>query len=72
MERIFLLQSPKISKIEVVRSGKVVRSKLYYLRGVSGRKAKLKEKFGAILGEEEGHAAESAVRAPAEETPPQA
>jgi large subunit ribosomal protein L19 len=54
MERVFLLHSPRISKIETVRSGKVVRSKLYYLRGVSGRKAKIKEKFGAILGTEEG------------------
>lgn len=71
MERIFLLHSPKISKIEVVSSGQVRRSKLYYLRGVSGRKAKLKEKFGAILGEEVGLESEGAVKAPAE-MPPQA
>ncbi len=71
MERVFLLHSPKISKIEVVSSGQVRRSKLYYLRGVSGRKAKLKEKFGAILGEEVGLESEGAVKA-LTETPPQA
>jgi large subunit ribosomal protein L19 len=73
MERIFVLHSPKISKIEVVSSGQVCRSKLYYLRGVSGRKAKLKEKFGSILGEEVGHESEGAVKPTvATETPPQA
>ena len=46
MERVFLLHSPRISKLEVIRSGKVRRSKLYYLRGESGKKAKLKEKIG--------------------------
>ncbi len=71
MERVFLLHSPKISKIEVVSSGQVRRSKLYYLRGVSGRKAKLKEKFGAILGEEVRLESEGAVKA-LTETPPQA
>ncbi len=71
MERVFLLHSPKISKIDVVASAKVRRSKLYYLRGVSGRKAKLKEKFGAILGEEEGMGSEGALPATSA-TPPQA
>jgi len=45
MERVFLLHSPRISNIEVVRSGKVRRAKLYYLRGKSGKSTKIKEKF---------------------------
>lgn len=46
MERVFSLHSPRISKIEVVRSGKVRRAKLYYLRGATGKAAKVKEKIG--------------------------
>lgn len=46
MERVFLLHSPRIAKIEVVSHGDVRRSKLYYLRGTSGKKAKVKSKIG--------------------------
>lgn len=46
MERVFLLHSPRISKIEVVKEGQVRRSKLYYLRGTSGKKAKVKARIG--------------------------
>lgn len=42
MERVFMLHSPRIAKIEVVKEGKVRRAKLYYLRGTSGKKAKVK------------------------------
>ncbi|MBI5273678.1 MAG: 50S ribosomal protein L19 [Chlamydiales bacterium] len=45
MERVFMLHSPRIIKIEKTRSGKVRRSKLYYLRGVMGKKAKVDEKI---------------------------
>lgn len=45
MERVFLLHSPKIAKIEVMKEGHVRRSKLYYLRGTSGKKAKVKGRF---------------------------
>jgi len=41
MERVFPLHSPRIAKIEVVKEGKVRRAKLYYLRGTSGKKAKV-------------------------------
>jgi len=44
VERIFPIHSPFIEKIEIVRSGKTRRSKLYYLRTAKGRKAKLKTK----------------------------
>jgi len=45
MERVFLLHSPRIAKIEVIKSGKVRKAKLYYLRGVSGKAAKVKEQI---------------------------
>lgn len=44
VERIFPINSPRIEKIEVVRRGKVRRAKLYYLRRLTGRAARIKEK----------------------------
>lgn len=44
VEKIFPIHSPSIEKIEIERSGKTRRSKLYYLRTAKGRKAKLKTK----------------------------
>lgn len=44
VERSFLLRSPRIEKIEVVRRAKVRRAQLYYLRDVRGKAARLKEK----------------------------
>ena len=44
VERIFPYNSPKISKIEIVREGKVRRAKLYYLRNLSGKAARIKDK----------------------------
>jgi large subunit ribosomal protein L19 len=46
MERVFLLHSPRVAKIEVLKMGKVRKAKLYYLRGVSGKAAKVKEHLG--------------------------
>ncbi len=43
VERIFPLNSPLIEKIEVNKKGKVRRSKIYYLRELTGKKARIKE-----------------------------
>ena len=44
VERVFPLHSPKMDKIQVTRLGRVRRSKLYYLRSLRGKKARIKEK----------------------------
>ena len=44
VERVFPVHSPRIEKIVVVRHGKVRRAKLYYLRGLKGKAARIKEK----------------------------
>ncbi|MBN2514933.1 MAG: 50S ribosomal protein L19 [Deltaproteobacteria bacterium] len=43
VERTFPLHSPVIDKIDIVTKGKVRRSRLYYLRGLKGKKARIKE-----------------------------
>ena len=45
IERIFLIHSPKVDSIQVLRSSKVRRSKLYYLRGLKGKASRLKQTF---------------------------
>ena len=45
VEKVFPVHSPSIDTIQVVRSGKVRRAKLYYLRGRVGKGAKIKEKM---------------------------
>ena len=44
VERIFPINSPKIAKVEVIREGKVRRAKLFYLRSLSGKAARIKDK----------------------------
>lgn len=44
VERTFLLKSPRVEKIEVLRSAKVRRAQLYYMRALRGKAARLKEK----------------------------
>ena len=44
VERTFFLHSPTLEKVEVLRRGKVRRAKLYYLRGLSGKKGRIKER----------------------------
>ena len=47
VERTFPLYSPRVEKIEVKRRGDVRRAKLYYLRGLTGKAARIKEKLPA-------------------------
>lgn len=44
VERVFLLNSPIIDRLEVVRRGRVRRAKLYYLRGLRGKAARIEER----------------------------
>lgn len=44
VERVFPLNSPNLEKIEIERHGKVRRAKLYYLRELAGKKARIKER----------------------------
>ena len=46
VERVFPLYSPNVAEIVVVRRGKVRRAKLYYLRGRTGKSARIAEKLG--------------------------
>ena len=46
VERVFPVHSPNVAKVELVRNGRVRRSKLYYLRDRVGKAAKVKEKLG--------------------------
>ena len=76
VEKTFLIHSPMIEKVEVVRVGKARRAKLYYLRDRVGKAAKTKEDIGArienkeiVLKEEVAEAkveAEAATEAPVE------
>jgi len=45
VERVFPVHSPGVARIEVVRRGKVRRAKLYYLRALRGKAARLEEQF---------------------------
>jgi len=47
IERVFLIHSPKIDSIKVLRSSKVRRAKLYYLRNLQGKATRLKQTFNS-------------------------
>ncbi len=51
VERIFPLYSPRVTLIEVVRRGAVRRAKLYYLRGLTGKAARITERAREIVDE---------------------
>ena len=52
VERTFQTHSPLIASIEVKRKGDVRRAKLYYLRGLTGKKARIREKLDAAIDRE--------------------
>lgn len=60
VERIFLLSSPKIAKIEIVQEGKVRRAKLYYIRKLEGKAARIERDIEGSSA----HAAAPAAAAP--------
>ena len=60
VERVFPLYSPSIAEIAVVRRGDVRRAKLYYLRGRSGKSARIAEKARSAVGSVPGTTASGA------------
>ena len=71
VEKTFLIHSPMIEKVEVVRVGKARRAKLYYLRDRIGKASKTKEKLGARIENKEIVLKEELSQEPvAEETAP--
>jgi large subunit ribosomal protein L19 len=61
VERIFQENSPKVGKLEVVQTGKVRRAKLYYLRGLIGKSAKIEQ--DVQTNESQAQAASAAAKA---------
>ena len=66
VEKTFLVHSPLVEKVEVVRVGKARRAKLYYLRDRVGKAAKTKENVGAKIESKYIDIKEDVVEAPAE------
>ncbi|MBX3022512.1 MAG: 50S ribosomal protein L19 [Bdellovibrionales bacterium] len=66
VERTFPLLSPMIDRVELISRGKVRRSRLFYLRGLKGRSARLDSELVFAEGEAVGAADDVAVEAPAE------
>ena len=72
VEKTFLVHSPNVEKVELVRVGKARRAKLYYLRDRVGKAAKTKEKIGARIENKEIVIKEDLVEEAVTETPVEA
>lgn len=69
VEKTFMVHSPMVEKVELVRVGKARRAKLYYLRDRVGKSAKTKENTGAVIENREITIKEEIVEVPAVEVP---
>jgi len=79
VERVFPIESPAVTKVEIKSRGHVRRSRLYYLRGLTGKKARLRSKVrdlsglvAAVESEGEGTAADAIAEVVAEAAAPEA
>ena len=68
VERTFLIHSPRIDKIEVLRHGDVRQARLYYLRGKVGKGARIRERRAALGAEPEAAEGEETETAETEES----
>ena len=68
VERTFHMTSPHVDKIELVRSGKVRRARLYYLRGLTGKSARVDEREAAVVPAKSEAKAEAKPAAKAEKS----
>jgi large subunit ribosomal protein L19 len=66
VERVFPLHSPRVERVQVVREGDVRRAKLYYVRGLSGKAARVKAKQRSTKAQVAAAAAAVAAETPAE------
>jgi large subunit ribosomal protein L19 len=72
VERVFPTESPAVTKVEIKSRGHVRRSRLYYLRGLTGKKARLRSKvrdLSGLISEEEAQAETAAAVTPVEVAP---
>jgi large subunit ribosomal protein L19 len=66
VERVFPIESPAVTKVEIKSRGHVRRSRLYYLRGLTGKKARLRSKvrdLSGLISAEEAEAGRTAAAA---------
>jgi large subunit ribosomal protein L19 len=71
VERVFPLHSPNVAKIEKIRAGAVRRSKLYYLRDLTGKSARIKEELSDKSIGQDGEVDSIIDEAPVEEAQPE-